>query len=86
MEIETIQLLESFDSNIQELYLSNKNIKGLLDLGRFTRLKKLKCTENEITVIINLPATLEELNCERNEIKFLDNLSGLTKAIIDWVT
>ncbi len=74
MEIETIQLLESFDSNIQELYLSNKNIKGLLDLGRFTRLKKLKCTENEITEIINFPETLKELNCEQNKIKFFDNL------------
>ncbi len=74
MNSETIQLLESYDSNIIELNLQNKNITGILDLINFTNLEKLDCSENNITQIINYPVSLIILVCGDNKITELDNL------------
>ncbi len=75
MEIETIQLLESYDSNIQELNIGSKNIKGLLDLSKFTNLENLICCNNKITKIVNYPESLKSLKCNDNNLTSLDNLT-----------
>ncbi len=36
----TIKLLESFDSNIQELDISKSKIEGILDLSKFVNITK----------------------------------------------
>ncbi len=54
MIAKTIKILESLDSNITELKIEFKIIKGVLDLGCFTNLKKVDCSSNAITNIINL--------------------------------
>ena len=59
METNTIKVLERFYSDIKELKLINCQIRGILDLSKFTHLKKLDCTHNEITLIINIPSTLK---------------------------
>jgi len=74
MEPETINYFESFDSNILKLDICNKNIKGILDLSKFTCLEKLFCFNNRITSIINIPSTLKILYCTFNQITQLDNL------------
>lgn len=51
--------------------ISNKNIKGILDLTRFIKLEELNCAHNQITRIINIPTSLIKLNCEYNCIDCL---------------
>ncbi len=81
MNVQTINILNKFEPNITKLDICNKDIKGLLDLSRFTKLKELCCTLNSIDEIINLPPTLITLDCMRNIIKFLDNLPKNLKEL-----
>ncbi len=74
MNPDTEYLLSTFDTNLTKLNLNELNIKGILDLSKFTRLEELECQQNEITQIINLPETLKELNCESNNIDSFQNL------------
>ena len=74
MNKNTIELLESFDSNITELYIGFSKITGILDLSKFTRLRILNCRVNKITSIINIPNTLIELHCYDNLLVELNNL------------
>lgn len=69
----TKYILNSFGDNIEELDICNRHIKGVLDLKRFEYLKKLDCSYNDITDIINMPETLEILKCNNNKIKSLTN-------------
>ena len=71
MELDTIELLKLFDSNILEIDISNKNIKGKLNLLKFNNLIKLKCQNNKITCIYNIPNSLEYLDCSNNLIKLI---------------
>ncbi len=59
MNPDTEYLLSTFNTNLTKLNLSKSNIKGILDLTRFTQLEELECEHNEITQIINLPGTLK---------------------------
>lgn len=74
MKNSTIKLLKNYNDNTKVLNLSNKNIKGILNLGRFDNLEEIDCSNNKITEIINIPKTLKYLNCEKNEITKLNNL------------
>jgi hypothetical protein len=74
MELNTIELLDTYDPDILNLDISVKNISGILDLSKFTCLKSLRCNHNTITNIINIPNTLEKLLCNTNQITQLDNL------------
>ncbi len=76
MEESTIQLLNSYDISIKSLDITNKNITGLLDLKRFNKLKKLICSHNKITEIINIPKTLKYFDCSYNIIEELIEISG----------
>jgi hypothetical protein len=81
MKKSTIKLLNNYDDNIKVLNILNKNIRGILNLGRFDNLEELYCSNNKITEIINIPKTLKYLNCENNKITKLynlpDNLTGI---------
>ncbi len=79
MEYNTIQLLESYDSDIFELDISNKNINGILDLKKFKKLIKLECKNNQITRISNLSDKLEYLDCSNNLITSINNGDLSTK-------
>ncbi len=74
MKPKTIELLESYNSDIKELNISSKKIKGSLNLKKFTCLEKLDCSNNFIASIQNIPKTLIELNCNSNIIKTINNL------------
>ena len=70
---------KKYKNNIKILNISNKNIKGILDLNKFKYLKELNCSTNEITEIINIPNSLKYLNCSNNKISSLLNLpDGMT--------
>ena len=77
----TIELLESYDSNIEFLDISNIGIGGVLDLSRFTNLKELYCPYNNITNLDNLPYNLEILYCSSNNLTNLDNLPQSLKKL-----
>jgi Leucine-rich repeat (LRR) protein len=50
-----MEVLEKFADDINEIDISNKNILGPLDFSRFTKLTKLKCSNNKITSLDCLP-------------------------------
>jgi Leucine-rich repeat (LRR) protein len=72
MDSNVEKLLNSFDNDIEELIINQLGILGLLDLGKFIKLKKLVCSSNEIMHIINLPLTLEYLDVSFNLLKMID--------------
>lgn len=72
MNFFTKVIISEYKNDITDLIISNKNIKGLLDLSKFNNLKKLDCSNNIITEIINFPNTLEILLCYNNKIKSFD--------------
>ena len=67
MEEATKEILQEYIRNT--INIQNKNIKGLLDLKHCEYYKKIDCSNNEITKIINLPESLEYLDCSHNKIK-----------------
>lgn len=54
--------------------VANKNIKGKIIFTNFEELKKINCSNNNITDVDDLPNTIEELDCSYNDIEKLDNL------------
>lgn len=76
MDSDVEKMLDSYDKNIEELIINQCCILGLLDLKKFTRLKKLVCSSNEIMHIINLPMSLEYLDISFNKLKTI-NLNNL---------
>ena len=72
MDYHVEKLLSYYDTDITELIINNSNILGLLDLKKFTKLKKLICSSNEIMCIINLPECLEYLDISFNILKNID--------------
>ncbi len=81
MNKQTINILNQYKPNITKLDINNKDIKGILDLSRFTKIEELCCSLNSIDELINLPETLITLNCMRNIIKDLDNLPKNLKVL-----
>ena len=71
--MDIIILLIKYNTNTKIINISNKNIKGVLDL-EFIELEELYCSNNEIIEIMNIPRTLKYLNCENNQITSLNNL------------
>ena len=80
MNENTIKLLNNYNKNTEILNISNKNIKGILDLANFKELTELYCYSNEITEIINIPTFLEYLNCSNNKIQKLGNINFLQRG------
>jgi Leucine-rich repeat (LRR) protein len=77
MDSDVEKLLDSYDNNIEELIINQSNILGLLDLKKFTKLKKLICSSNEIMRIESLPVSLEYLDVSFNKLKSI-NITYLT--------
>ena len=55
-------------SQIIELFLSFKKINELPYLSKYTNLKNLNCSWNQITLLDNLPKALKYLNCTKNPL------------------
>ena len=71
-------------SQITELNFFGTNLTILPDLSRYINLKKIKCTETQITSLDNLPKSLKQLNCNDNNITSLNNLpEGLKELYCD---
>ncbi len=67
-------ILDQFADDVTEINIRYKQIDGILDFSRFTKLIKLHCGSNKITCLNNLPNSLTELYCGDNKITSLDNL------------
>ena len=64
--------------NYSKLDLSNRNISGILDLRKYRKynnLEVLKCSNNLITKIINIPPTLKYLDCSNNLIEEITEIN-----------
>ncbi len=69
--------LDSLDDQIEFIDLSKSFFEGVLDLNKFTKLKKLNCNDNEFTKIIGLSNTICEINCSNNKIEHIDLSNGI---------
>lgn len=56
------------ETRVTELDLSNRNLKKLPDLSKYTNLKKLNISYNQLTSIDGIPNSVEELDCSSNYI------------------
>ena len=65
-------------NNCTSLDVSSKSIFNLTGVKYFSRLSTLKCTNNYLSALPELPKTLTELNCGGNQISTLD-LSAQTQ-------
>ena len=74
----------NIDYSIEELDLSKQNLTILPDLSKYTKLKVLNCSCNELTRLDNLPPGLKELYCSRNNLTSLDNLPPGLKELACW--
>ena len=62
----------------EELNISHKGLISLTGIEKFRNLKKLYCSNNQITSLNSLPSGLQVLNCSDNQITYLNSLpSGL---------
>jgi Leucine-rich repeat (LRR) protein len=63
------------DYTITELNLSNKRLTKLPnDIYKYTNLRKIDCSYNQLTSLDNLPYNLQLLDCRHNQLTSLDNL------------
>ena len=74
-------LVEIDYSLITELNLKCKNLNELPDLSKYINLQSLKYNNNYITLLDNLPQTLETLVIMDNKITSLDNLPALLQRL-----
>ena len=66
--------------NNSHLNISNKNLKGSLSVPSHLQLASFYCSNNQLTTLDNLPASLTGLYCSNNQLTTLDSLpAGLTK-------
>jgi len=77
------ELLSKFNYQTKIINVSNKNIKGILDLDEFENLEELDCSNNKITEISNIPRTLKYLNCSNNQITILNDLPNHSILLFD---
>ena len=75
------------DYTITELKISNKNLKKLPDdIDKYNNLEILRCSDNKITSLDNLPPNLEKLVCcYTNRLKYdfvptLENIRNYNAA------
>jgi len=67
--------------NCKELHLSNSHIKDLTGVEYFVNLKDLLCTNNKLTFLPELPATLVRLYCYNNQLTSLPALPAALKEL-----
>ena len=72
-------------SLITELNFFGTNLTILPDLSRYINLKKIKCTETQITSLDNLPKSLIDLNYYNNPFTYnfdptLENIRNFNKS------
>jgi Leucine-rich repeat (LRR) protein len=83
MSVEEYLLLATSDSI--RLDLSNKNLKKLPDLSRFTKLTILDCSHNELTSLPStkgfFPDSLQSLYCDNNNLISLPSTLGSLNSL-----
>lgn len=92
MEESTIYLLKQFNTNFKKLDISRtrsrgvgrNTVQGILDLERFeTNLIELNCSNNRVTLLLNLPYKLKKLSCSSNQIVNLNIALNLTDRLVE---
>ncbi len=73
--------LSNLDSEVESIDISNMEISGRIDLGKFTQLKYLNCSNNYITDIVNIPKSIIDLDCSKNTLTKLANLPDTIKNL-----
>ena len=73
--------LNSLPEDILVIDVSNKNIKSLPDLTRFTNLQELHCSGNKLNYLPALPENLKILHCSGNNLTSLQDLPRNLKIL-----
>lgn len=63
-----LDLLSQMDAMNHTLNISNKGIKSLSGIEYFSGLEQLRCNNNELTKLPELPNTIQVINCSVNNI------------------
>ncbi len=66
--------LKSLPDIVESIDISNKNLTSFPNLSRFTNLTELDCSNNKLTNLPTLNATLIKLNCSDNQLESLPQL------------
>lgn len=64
----------SLPDNTEVINVSNKNLKNIPDLTRFTNLKKLDCRNNDLSELPNLPLSVNTLLITNNKNLILNSI------------
>ena len=75
------EYLNSLPENTVTINVSNKNLTYIPPLNRFTNLKKLYCSNNQLTQLPQLNSSLEILNCSNNQLIQLPELNSYLEIL-----
>jgi hypothetical protein len=70
------EYLNSLPKNTETINVSNKNLTYIPSLKRFTNLKKLYCSNNQLTQLPELNSSLQYLFCYNNQLTQLPELNS----------
>jgi len=73
--------INSLPSDILEIEIAFQNLTILPDLSRFTKIKKLYCCCNYLTILPKLPESLQSLFCHGNKLTSLPDLPPNLKEL-----
>ncbi len=71
---EAQEYLDSLNSDVIEIILTNYDLEELPDLSRFTNIIKLNINNNNLSIIQQLPQSLKYLYCSNNNLETLCQL------------
>jgi len=71
MSSKVTEYLNGLSNDVENIYLSNKNLTSLPDLSRFYNLQVLFCDHNRLTTITEFPPNLREIYCDHNQLTSL---------------
>lgn len=79
MELKEMPSIPSdITDSVRHLFLFNNNLTEI-DLNKFKALKLLDVSDNRLTIIKNVPITLEELFCPGNQLTVLPEIKNLDR-------
>jgi Leucine-rich repeat (LRR) protein len=76
-----LSYLNELPDDTEEINVSQKNLTHLPSLDRFTNLQILRCHNNQLSCLPNLPQTLRILNCAYNQLTGLPELPNTLEEL-----
>lgn len=75
------EYLNGLSNDTKCINMTNMDLKVMPDLSRFTQIKELYCSNNQLTTLGVLPETLKILNCDFNQLTTLGVLPKILRLL-----